>query len=378
MVRLKINYIPQELATKTISLSNNEPITKIIPMIKDKKYEGVIINKNNKYFGIIDSKGLYKFSELRMPKNESAESFAVKAPVINNETDLFTVLDYFTNIKTNVLPYSYKNKIDSVLTRKSLLKFILSSKLINEMPVEKIMTFPVIAADADTGLITAKKIMSDHRLSRLIVLKNNSPIGIISMKDIVYKFSLDEKLPEMKDVRFNINNINIGSLCERNVKTIEYNRLVSEATRKMVEQGISSLVVVKDKKYIGIVTISDILKNIQINEHIQENKIFIIGIDDETKEYEDEIREQLRNEINKIEKLNYNVNYLTLNIKRNNRYYQLNARVNLDHTGIISLHVEEYLLDKAMKNLLLLIEKELKKEKSQMLTLRKVDRNEEE
>ena len=38
MVRLKINYIPQELATKTISLSNNEPITKIIPMIKDKKY----------------------------------------------------------------------------------------------------------------------------------------------------------------------------------------------------------------------------------------------------------------------------------------------------------------------------------------------------
>ena len=236
-------------------------------------------------------------------KNESAESFAVKAPIINNETDLFTVLDYFTNVKTNVLPYSYKNKIDSIVTRKSLLKFILSSKLINEMTVEKIMTFPVIAADADTGLITAKKIMSDHKLGRLIVLKNNSPIGIISMKDIVYKFSLNEKLPEMKDVRFNINNINIGSLCERNVKTIEYNKLVSDATRRIVEQGISSLVVVKDKKYIGIITISDILKNIQINEQIQENKIFIIGIDDETKEYEDEIREQLRSEINKIEKM---------------------------------------------------------------------------
>ncbi|MCL5106197.1 MAG: CBS domain-containing protein [Candidatus Marsarchaeota archaeon] len=378
MVRLRINYVPQELATKTISLSSNEPITKIIPMIKDKKYEGVIINKNNKYLGIIDSKGLYKFSDMRMQKNESAEGFVVKAPVINNETDLFTVLDYFTSAKTNVLPYSYKNKIDSVLTRKSLLKLILSSKLMNEMPVERIMTFPVIAADADTGLITAKKIMSDHKLSRLVVLKNNSPIGIISMKDIIYKFSLNEKLPEMKDVRFNINNINIGSLCERNVKTIEYNRPVSEAMRRIIEQAISSLVVVKDKKYIGMVTISDILKNIQINEQIQENKIFLIGIDEETKEYEDEIREQLKSEINKIERMNYTVNYLTLNVKRNNRYYQLNARINLDRTGIISLHVEEYLLDKAMKNLLSLLEKELKKEKSQMLTLRKVDRNEEE
>ncbi len=375
MVKLTINYIPQELTTKTPIFSNKEPITKIIPLIKDNKYDGVIINKNNKYLGIIDSKSLYKFSELVMPKNETAENFIIKAPIINNKTDLFTVLDYFTNIKTNVLPYSDKNKITNIFTRKSFLKLILSAKLINETSVDRIMTFPLIAADANTGLSTAKKIMLDHKLSRLIVIKNNSPIGIISLKDIAYKFSLNEKLPEKKDPSFNINNIKIESICEKNVKVINYDKPISEAIRNLIEQEISSLIVVKNNRYIGIVTISDILKNISINKYLVENKIFIIGIDDETREYEDEIKDAIKEEINKIEKMNYSVNYFTLNIKRNNRYYQLNARINLNHTGIISLHVEEYLLNKALKNLVALLEKELKKTKSQLLSLRKVDKN---
>lgn len=377
MVKLNINYVPENLASKTFVLEYKEPITKIISLIANKKYNGIIVNKNNKYFGIIDSKSIYKFSELKLSENESIENFIIKAPIINKQTSLFEILNYFINLKTNVLPYLNKNKLDSILTRQTLLKIILSLKLVNEIKVEKIMTFPIIAVDVNTNILQAKKILSDHRIGRLIVIKDNKPIGILSLKDIIYKYMLNERLPEKKDSRSSLKNIDIESIIEKNVKTIDYNSSISDAVRKLIEEDISSLVVVKNSKYVGFITISDIIKNIIIKNNITENKILLSGIDEEIKEYENEIKEEIKEEIEKIEKIsNYNITYFTLNIKRNNRFYELYARVSFDKLGIISLHVEGYLIDKALKKLLKILDNEIKKDKAQLLTIKKIDSNE--
>ncbi|MCL4383321.1 MAG: CBS domain-containing protein [Candidatus Marsarchaeota archaeon] len=377
MVKLNINYVPESLISKTLVLDYKEQITKILPIIAGKKYEGVIINKNNEYFGIIDSKAIYRFSELKLSKNESVENFVIKAPVIDKHTPLFDVINYFINVKINILPYHNKNKIEGILTRQTMLKILISSKLINETEVGKIMTIPIIAINTDTDISVAKKIMFDHKIGKLIVLKDNKPIGILSLKDITYKYTLNDRLPEMKDIKYSPKNIDIESIIEKNIKTIDYNDSLLNAARKMIEEDISSLLVIKDSRYIGIITISDILKNIIINNNISENRILLSGVDDEIKEYKDEIIHEIEEEIDKIEKMSdYKIVYFTLNIKRNNRFYQLYGRVNLEKIGIISLHVEEFLLDKALKKLLTLIDKELKKDKEQLLTMRKIDNNE--
>ncbi len=377
MVKLNINNVSEKFISKTLILDCKKQITKIIPLIEDKKYSGFIINRNSKYFGIIDSKSIYKFSELNLPKNESVEKYIVKAPVINNKTPLSEILNYFINIKTNVLPYQSKNKINSLLTRQTLLKIILSLKIFKDIKVEEIMTFPIIGVGVDTKIAQAKKIILDHKIGRLIIIRNNKPVGILSLKDIVYEYTLNEKLPERKDKKYSSKDINIESIMQKNIKLINYNDSVSNAIQKILREQISSLVVIKNSKYIGLITISDIIKNIIIKDNITESKILLSGIDKKTKEYTEEIKEEIKEEIIKIEKINnYNILYFTLNIKRNNKFYQLYAKVNFDKLGIISLHVEEYLMDKALKKLLKLLNNEIRKDKDQLLTIRKIDNNE--
>ncbi len=377
MVKLNINNVSEKFISKTLILDCKKQITKIIPLIEDKKYSGFIINRNSKYFGIIDSKSIYKFSELNLPKNESVEKYIVKAPVINNKTPLSEILNYFINIKTNVLPYQSKNKINSLLTRQTLLKIILSLKIFKDIKVEEIMTFPIIGVGVDTKIAQAKKIILDHKIGRLIIIRNNKPVGILSLKDIVYEYTLNEKLPERKDKKYSSKDINIESIMQKNIKLINYKDSVSNAIQKILREQISSLVVIKNSKYIGLITISDIIKNIIIKDNITESKILLSGIDKKTKEYTEEIKEEIKEEIIKIEKINnYNILYFTLNIKRNNKFYQLYAKVNFDKLGIISLHVEEYLMDKALKKLLKLLNNEIRKDKDQLLTIRKIDNNE--
>ncbi|MGC8648883.1 MAG: CBS domain-containing protein [Candidatus Micrarchaeia archaeon] len=358
--------IPEELISKTEFYDVKTPVTKILPSIE--KYDAVVIKKNNKYFGVIDSRALYKHIQdsFKIAKKEYLDKFTVKVPKITDSTSIDDVAYYFYKARVKALPYIKDEKIKGILRRETLLKILLSLNKFKDLKVSDAMTSPVIGIDANASIIQARKIMKTNRINRLVVIENNKVIGVLTNYDIIKNFlKPEEKLPELKTNLFNLSNFKVSDFMKSNIITIDKNKSLADAVRRLVEDNVTSIVVVDKGKPVGILTELDSILSMLSKTNVIRNNIIISGLDEETYQYEDEIRETLKTFVNKVEKLkNENVDFIALHVKKfKTKSYELYIRIGLSREGIISLHNTNYLFEKTFSELIDLLWKEIKKKK---------------
>ncbi|MCL4373880.1 MAG: CBS domain-containing protein [Candidatus Marsarchaeota archaeon] len=371
-----IEKIPDELITKAASFDYNTPITEVIPSLG--KYEAVIIKKDKSYYGIIDTRALYRGKPgLRVSKGEKAGKFAVRVPKISDSTSIDDVIYYFYRGRVKALPYIKGNSIKGVLGRKTMLKMLLSLGILKDMHVEEAMSTPVLALSYQASLAQAESAMRENKVNRLVVIgEDDSLQGIITHYDIIKNFTkTGERLPEMKTVSYSPSNVPIGSIMEKNPQTISAGSNVADAVRHFVEDNISSIIIVKGSKPIGVLTVTDVLEHIIATRRIEKKRIFISGLDSATYDYEDEIREGLNQFATKMEKLaGMRIDYITMRIKgKKGKLYELQARVSMGKRGIVSIDTTGYIFEKTFNDTLYKLEENVKKMKEKYLTLRKVN-----
>ncbi len=368
--------IPQELISKTEVFDSKTPITRIISSVD--RYGAVVINKNSKYFGIIDNKAIHNFSggfRVGTRNNNNAEGFAIKAPVITNSNSVDEVLHDFYRVRTKALPYSTGYGIKGILKRFTLLKMLLSLGFLNDIPVSEVMTTPVIAIDANSNVSQARAVMRANKISRLVVVQKNRLFGIITNYDIAHNYlQRTERLPEMKTQIYNPSNIPLSSVANKNPIVIDYSKNLSDVSRIMIEKNISSLIVVRNARPIGILTVFDIFGSLVSRRRIEENQVFISGLDENTYEYEEEIRDALKAFMRKAEKIKgAKALYINLNIKKiKGDRYEMHSRLSMEKQGTIYINASDFTLEKTLNLLLNKLMKEVKKKKERYLSIRKV------
>ena len=125
--------------------------------------------------------------------------------------------------------------------------------------------------------------MDAKRVNRLIVLQNGKFAGLITNYDISKQYARgEERLPEMKTKMYSPSNVAVSSVMERNARSIEFNRPLAEAIRDMIENRISSLIVLKKGNPIGIVTVTDVFESILARQNVEPAKVFMSGFDRNT------------------------------------------------------------------------------------------------
>ncbi len=82
-----------------------------------------------------------------------------------------------------------------------------------------------------------------HNISRLVVVKNNKPIGIITEKDIT-RYMMNVSKP--------INQIKVSEVMKSPLITAHLDDTVQNAAKTMLKHGISSLVIIEDSELKGI------------------------------------------------------------------------------------------------------------------------------
>jgi CBS domain-containing protein len=359
--------VSEELISKTEFYDIKTQITKALPAIE--KYDAIIVKRDNKYIGVVDSRTLYKYiqNSFKIDKKESLEKLIIRAPKITDATTIDDSVYYFYKARIKALPYVKNGKIKGILKRSTMLKILLSLNKFSGLKVENAMTSPAITINKNSNVLQAIKLMREKKINRLVVVNEHENIeGILTSYDLTKNFlKPEERLPEFKTRVFNLSNFRITDFIENNPRTININANLDEAVRALVENNISSLLVMDKNRQVGVLTELDVIISMLSKNTVFRNKIFIIGLDEETYQYEDEIREELNNFINKIEKLNdETVEFISIHLKKiKTKSYEIYVRLGLKKHGIITMNTSGYLFERTFDELLKTLWKEIIKKR---------------
>ena len=103
----------------------------------------------------------------------------------------------------------------------------------------------VITIDYTKNALDASVILKEKEISFLVILKDGKPEGIISERDIVRKIAAE-------DVKSS--QIQLEKIMSKNFKWVEPETEIEHAVQKMLNSNIRRLIVLEDKKLVGVIT----------------------------------------------------------------------------------------------------------------------------
>ena len=115
--------------------------------------------------------------------------------------------------------------------------------------IADIMTKSVISVDASMTVNEAAKMMEDARVGAIIVMENNTPVGIVTDRDFVVKV-----VSHVYQISTPIKQIMSSPLI-----SINSDESIRTAADLMHDRGIRKLPVICDEKIVGMITATDIV-----------------------------------------------------------------------------------------------------------------------
>lgn len=121
------------------------------------------------------------------------------------------------------------------------------------MLVEDIMTKDVIDIECNETIFEACKKYTTHLVGSLIVKDKNTPVGILTERDIIQSFTkMDTDIKTTK----------VHEVMSPEIKSVDGKETIEKAAQIMKDYNIKKLPVVLNNEIVGIVTESDITRTI--------------------------------------------------------------------------------------------------------------------
>jgi len=123
------------------------------------------------------------------------------------------------------------------------------------------MTGDVITVASDMSLTEAHHLMTDNKIRRLPVVKNDHLVGIVTRGDVRGAKPSDATSLTIWEINHLISKLKLKDIMAPNPISISPDATLAEAAQLMLDNKISGLPVVdSNQKVIGIITESDIFR----------------------------------------------------------------------------------------------------------------------
>ena len=129
--------------------------------------------------------------------------------------------------------------------------------------VNQVMSKNVLTAEKSTTLQDAAQEMNRLGVGCVIVTEESKPIGIVTERDFVVKVAAEGR-PLFTE---------ISEVMSSPLITIDHEETIWEASEIMKEKVIHKLPVIKDKRIVGVITTSDIVRISSVGSDSQMRKI---------------------------------------------------------------------------------------------------------
>ncbi len=129
------------------------------------------------------------------------------------------------------------------------------------MLVKHWMGREVITTDVNASMQDAVKLMKEHSISRLPVMKKDKLVGIVTDRDLKRASASDANSLEIHELLFLLSDIKIGEIMTKDPITVPPEYTLEEIAEILLHNKISGVPVVEDNgKVVGIITQTDLFR----------------------------------------------------------------------------------------------------------------------
>lgn len=129
------------------------------------------------------------------------------------------------------------------------------------MLVKNWMSTNVITIDADASMQEAFKLLKEHNIRMLPVIKKGRWVGVVTDRDLKRASASDATSLDIHELLYLVARIKVNSLMTRNPITVPPELTVEETAAILVEKKISGAPVVDTEgKIVGVITQTDIFR----------------------------------------------------------------------------------------------------------------------
>ncbi|MCK9151467.1 CBS domain-containing protein [Methanobacterium alcaliphilum] len=174
------------------------------------------------------------------------------------------------------LPVIDQDGLTGIITKTDLIK-IYENKFNSKWKVSDLMTSEVITVNENHAINHVISIMEEKNIGRTVVIRDNTPVGIITSGNISFADVEDpetgvnvEKIDFIRPVEGEgkrnvrmVSMVTAGDIMTEDLVTLSPEDNASEAAQIMLDKDISGIPIVEDNALVGIITKTDIIKGIQ-------------------------------------------------------------------------------------------------------------------
>ncbi|MDD5340084.1 MAG: CBS domain-containing protein [Candidatus ainarchaeum sp.] len=346
---------------KTLILDCAETASKAIPRLMD--VPAVIVTRNGKYLGLIDHRS-FAGQGIRDTSVIKCENVIVKPPVLTESAGVIELIGAFMLGHFKALPIVGDNDRPlGITTRVELVKELLSEKLIPAESVPELMSSPVYIIAANDTLGAAMGAMKEKNTNKLVVMANGYPIGIVSDFDIgswVTRSNIPSDRKNREQTNINVADLRISEFLRPDITTMEQSATMQEAMERMVQKGVSAVVVTANKKPVGVLSALDIFKRIREMAEAPDG-INISGLSGDNAGMYPHMSEKIGHVLGKFTKT-FTVSNVNVHVKEQKSTFTVSVHLDTEE-GPLSIKEERKSLRETVDEVASELEKALRKRK---------------
>lgn len=272
------------LSTKYLKVGLNDTVAQMVGKMRRQKHHQALVFDGKDYLGMIDRRFLLtsrvdpsKMKVGNIVKKRSKAKTQFYVPVLNAETDIAEAARLMAAAGTHLLPYEEKGRIKGVVKALDVAEEL--AKEYKSVACSELASMKLKTLKYDDEIGKALEMMNWEKMEHIpIVDERNKLVGIVAASDFVENYQLWNAFHSMKipqaashkpgkragyDVgeKHHTMRLPVENIMVPIVYSVQPSTKVSEAISQMCEHDVTSIVLTKNNKPEGILTLSDVFND---------------------------------------------------------------------------------------------------------------------
>jgi len=272
-----------------VLLEENDTIAEMIGKMKNFDKRTGMVFRNNKYIGMVERKGLLKLG--MNPSLTKVKGYVHQTALINEDSQLQEAAGLLCQCDTDYLPVEKDKKVIGIISALDLANVLVQLPEAKSITIKDVKLVRPTKIDKEEYVARAMNLMHDEKVDVLPIFDKEELYGVITFRDLLRQY-LSWTPKRDGSAKFNnlvrsksasVDTVKLGEMPVSNFSTNDglltasLDTPLPEAMSLMIKNKVRDLLIMDQNKFAGVLTVKNILQQIQNLSPKETEEIQLIG-----------------------------------------------------------------------------------------------------